>query len=60
MIATLIDGHTLLSDWLLLAAAVVFVVGAVIAGSRAVKAWADTTTLLLAGLALVAAAWLVL
>jgi hypothetical protein len=56
----LISGHVLLADWLWLIAAVVFVVGAVIAASRAAKAWADTTVLTLAGLALTAVALLVL
>lgn len=61
MIATLIDGHDTLADWLFLIAAVLFVVGAVARatsaseGRVALPGW-----LLEVGLALLAVAWLVL
>jgi hypothetical protein len=55
----LIDGHILLSDWLLLIAAIVFVIATVVVAAATPKAWASWNVLASAGLALVAIALLV-
>lgn len=60
MIATLIDGHVLLSDWLLLIAAAVFVIAAVAAYVRQPVPRDIVPALVPIGLALVAVALLVL
>lgn len=62
---TLIDGHILLSDWLLLIGAVLFVLAAVLSlvvatTERPRPAWLGHGFLIAAGLALVAVGWLVL
>jgi hypothetical protein len=68
--STLIDGHTLLSDWLLLIGAIVFFVAAIIAivpmqhtttePPRAYPVWLGHGFLIAIGLCLVAIGWLVL
>lgn len=61
MLAVVSSGHPGLSDWLLLIAAIVFVVAAVLAASTAPRpAWVNAAVLQLVGLALLAVAWLVL
>lgn len=55
----LIDGHRLLSDWLLIVAAVAFVVAAVVVAARAPRPWRDWSAIVAVGLAAVAVALLV-
>jgi hypothetical protein len=56
---SLIDGHILLSDWLLLIAAIVFVVAAIVIAVKTPKPWLDWSALTSVGLAAVAVALLV-
>lgn len=62
MLAAVSSGHPDLSDWLLLVAFIVFVLAAVLAAATTVArpAWLNAAVLQLAGLALLALAWLVL
>jgi hypothetical protein len=55
----LIDGHILLSDWLLLIAAIVFIVATVISFVRSPRPWQDYSGLVALGLAAVSVALLV-
>jgi hypothetical protein len=55
----LIDGHILLSDWLLLLAAIVFIVAAIVVAVKTPKPWLDWSALTSVGLAAVAVALLV-
>jgi hypothetical protein len=55
----LIDGHILLSDWLLLLAAVVFIVATVISFVKSPRPWQDYSGLVALGLAALAVALLV-
>jgi hypothetical protein len=55
----LIDGHILLSDWLLLIAAIVFVVAAIVVAVKTPRPWLDWSALTSIGLAAVAVALLV-
>jgi hypothetical protein len=55
----LIDGHILLSDWLLLIAAIVFLVATVVTAVKSPRPWLDWSGLVSLGLAAVAVALLV-
>lgn len=55
----LIDGHYLLSDWLLLLAAVLFVVAAIVVATRTPRPWRDWSAVVSVGLAATAIALLV-
>jgi hypothetical protein len=55
----LIDGHILLSDWLLLLAAIVFLVATVVVAVRSPRPWVDWSGLVSLGLAATAIALLV-
>jgi hypothetical protein len=56
---SLIDGHILLSDWLLLIAAILFAVAAVVIAVTTEKPWINWSGLVAVGLAAVAVALLV-
>lgn len=57
--APLIDGHNLLSDWLLIVAAALFSVAAIVIAATSERPWVDWSGLVAAGLAATAIALLV-
>jgi hypothetical protein len=56
---SLIDGHVLLSDWLLLIAAIVFIVAAIVVAVGKARPWLDWYALTSVALAAVAVGLLV-
>jgi hypothetical protein len=55
----LVHGHILLSDWLLLIAAIIFLVAAIVIAVKSPKPWLDWSALTSVGLAATAVALLV-